>query len=1100
MHARATASLPSESPSVLHRPSSALGSLAAILSIAAAAAAQTPVAPVPGNVPITQQVNQTIAPPMTGNFFDNTKGNLVRFQLSHMQPIAIDKAIGDYLFAPNNAGQRLTITYLPTNTTVAEIPTGPGITALADRPGTNEVWAVDSVNGCVSVIDPMMNRIVRTIPVGKEPHGIVILANGSRAYVTCSASNTVDVIDCTTYKVVKSLSIPAKAPRGITMTTSPDIVWVTPFYSGNNTVSKKTLPGMSGPGGFLDGGAQAVVTPNPALGEVALPDQDLFAIPVTASAANDVVDLARTRTGLGTILFNVHRQPGTSKLWIPNTDALNLIVGDANFQGGRVVANRITIVDTSTTPSTPPVVLDLDGMVAPSGAAQPAAIVFDTARNRAYVAAFGSDAILVLSAGATPTVIGRHTLTPRTPALPVAPNTPARCGPRGMAISANGNELYVFNGIDNSYSRVNLTVLNSTVPVAQSLGFDPTPDAVKRGLGHLANADHSSSKTSSCMSCHVDGHLDLMVWNLSAFDDQPGTANPQFEKDNKGPMATQTLRGLFETGVLHWRGEQAGLDDFNQDGFVGLMKRAAPLAAAEFAELKLGTQSLVHPANPREPWDRVLSGQLANGRDAFRTATAIAGFTCASCHVLPLGSTTELQQFITTASPAFSGKVAPLRGVTDKLHSTFTVFPAGYPSSIVQRTRNGFGLTHAGTVDTTHHFVSLFPSLSASQAIDIASFVDAFDTGLAPMTASQQTLVPTVDTAADFDAVLAKFRDQAIAGNCDVVVATAVLNGGVMVPVTLAWDHVLKMWQSATEVAAFSDVQLRQFTFGAGWITTFFGLPLGTGRRFGVDRDLDGLLDNDENSFLPFAPGNATNSDSDNDGFLDGHEAKNGMNPRVSTATSPDQTSPSFTSATTVPVTVVYVTATTAKLEFSTNEPTKAEVLGSFDATSSPTAGTLDTNHSILLRALPSGVPTPVTVRITDDANNTSTAQVTITTMPAQDGIRVVGITAVAQTATIVNVTVTIGSIQAPHSSLGVGDQIVAFAHTDGATPLATATIASNPMVAGPGKSAVFQVTIPAGPIGQRRLHFGVRSIAGNGSGLAYLEGKDILNYAVFTF
>jgi YVTN family beta-propeller protein len=1065
------------------------------LSLIATAALATAQTPVPGTVPVTPAVEQSFGPsaPTSGNFFDNTKGNLVRHQLGHVQPIL---AVGDWLFAPNNAGQRFTMTYLPTNGLTADIPTGPGITAIAPRPNTVEGWAVDNVNGCVTVIDPILNQVHRTIPVGKEPYGIAIKSDGSRAYVTCAATNSVDVIDCATYAVVKSIAIPAVGPRGITI--ANNTVWVVPLFSGNDTVAKRTV--TPGPGVLAQASSQEIAMPSTLLGETPLADEDLFGIPITSSASTDVLDNSLTRTGLGTILFNVHARPSTNELWIPNTEALNHTVGAANFIAGQVVSNRITIVDTSS--SSPPTIVDLDALVS-AGAAQPTAIQFDTARNRAYVAAFGSDAIIVLStASSPPTFVGRHILTPVTSAMPVTPFTPARCGPRGMTMSANGNELFVFNGIDNSFSRVNLTVTSSTASTAIALGYDPTPAAIKRGIGHLANADHSGGGTSSCMSCHVDGHFDMLMWNLSDFLDPAPADAPQFEKDNKGPMATQTLRGLFETGRLHWRGEQSGLDDFNQDGFVGLLKRSTTLTTAEFDDVKAGTFSLFHPANPREPANRVYSGSLATGLDAFRRTPAV-GATCAECHRLPLGSQNEIQAFTETAKPALSGKVPQLRGVGDKLSPTVSVFPSGTFSPFYERTTNGWGLTHSGTIASLPLFVNEFPGIVGAGLVnEVSAYVDAFDTGLAPSTTFQQTIVPGVHTSTDFDNALLAIKAQAVAGNCDVVVGTAAPVGSVMVPVTMAFDHVLGLWQTGTGTAAFTDLQLRAVTFGSNLIVTFYGQPLGTGRRFGVDRDMDDLLDNDEQSFTPFAWGDIVNPDSDGDGFLDGHEAKNWptMNPRATTTTSPDSTAPLFTSS--PAVTVVYVTSTSAKLEFSTNEPTRARVQGSFDATRSPTTGSLDFNHTLLVRALPEGTTTNVTVEITDAAGNTNTQAVAITTFTILDAIRVVSIAPNPSSGVPTSIDVTLGGFL-PGSTAGAGFAVQAFAHAEvpGSVALTSVALTTNPVITNSSKVATFTFTIPssvlAGTTGTRKLHFGVRDAVG---GLFYIEAHDVLNFVTITF
>jgi YVTN family beta-propeller protein len=1077
---------------------------------------------VPGNVPVTVPINQSVGAGATtnGNFFDNTKGNLVRHQLGHIRPLAL--GAGGTLLAPNNAGQRLSILLASTGALLGEIPTGPGITAVLPRPGSSEVWAVDSVNGCVSVIDPGTLRIVRTIQVGKEPHGIVFTANGSRAYVTCSAANRVDVIDCANYTVQKNIPIPAIGPRGIAITAAatntPEIVWVAPIYSGNNTVSKLTAPPQPPPLTPPFAGAQSVVVPNPALGEIPLPDQDLFAIPVTASATSDALDPSRTRTGLGTILLNLHARPGTTELWIPNTDARNLTIGEANFVGGKVVSNRITIVNTATSVGTLPIVLDLD-LMAPAGAAQPAAVAFDAPRNRAYVAAFGSDVVLVLNTGAAGyPVIGRHTLRARTPSLPVAPNTAARCGPRGLQLSANGNELFVYHGIDNSWTRINLAVLNSAAPLASTLGFDPTPAEVKRGLGHLANADHSPSKTSSCMSCHVDGHFDMLTWNLAAFRDPANTSNPQFEIDDKGPMATQSLRGLFESGRLHWRGEQVGLDDFNVDGFQVLLHRSTPLTAAEFEDVRAGTNSLVYPANPRAPNDRVYSGALGTGLDAFRRTTAVGPDTCASCHSLPLGTNTELQVFAASGIPAHSGKVAQLRGVGDKVSQSVPVFtdPAylvrvSAGSTILdRRSCNGWGLTHGATVDSIATFVATFPGIFFADLVpEVSAFVDAFDTGLAPSTTWQRTLVPVVHTLAEWQAALAAFKAQAQAGNCDVVVATAVLVGGLPTPVTLCWDHALQRWQTAAGWASFDDAMMDAFLFGAGFTVTLFGQPLGTGRRFGVDRDLDDLLDDDEANFTPFLPSHRTDPDTDRDGFPDGHEAKHAptMNPRALNTTSPDVTAPQFTSP--AGSVVTWVTASSAKLEFTTDEPTTAAIDLDLEATTSPTSGKFDRNHVILLRDLQSNTTFSFSIKIIDVKGNANSLAVSLTTMPTGDGLRVVSIQAAPFVASNLTVTVAIGSLQNPTSTAGAGHSVFAYAYADANTvPLTQIAASLAPVTAGPTKQATFTVAVPANvlaaPAGTRRLHFGVRNVIPPfplpAGALPYIEANDVISHRVITF
>ncbi|MCB9877766.1 MAG: hypothetical protein H6835_09215 [Planctomycetes bacterium] len=1116
--------MPSIRTSYLRRKQSRLRQLHSLAPIALLTVALLPGAGLlaqQGVVPTTAPVEQSVFSSTVGNFFDNTRGNLVRHQLGHISPIAIDQAGGAYLFAPNNAGQRVSITYLPTDTMIGEIFTGPGITSLKSRPTTVEGWATDSINGCVSVIDPFTLRIMRTIPVSKEPHGIAFLADGSRAYVTCSADAKVDVIDCATYSVVQSITIPGVAPRGIAI--AGNTVWVASFYSGNNTAAKREALSfaIAGPAS-----SQSIVEPGPASGDTALPDGDLFAITITASAATDFLDANQTVSGVGTILFNLHAHPTKSELWIPNTDALNRIVGEASFTDGQVVSNRISIVDPTTSAIT---VLDLETLAANAGlpnSAQPVAVEFDTVNDLAFVAAFGSDAVLVIDTSATNpsgyTLVDRHLLTPLTPPMPPGGSTPApvpsRCGPRGLVLLPGGDELVVFNGIDNSYSRVDLTASGSTAPTAMTLGFDPTPAAVKRGLGHLANADHSATGTSSCFSCHVDGHFDMLMWDLSAFTDTaPLGGKPQLEIDNKGPMATQSLRGLAQAGPLHWRGERAQLTDFNVGGFVGLLKRSAPLTVEEFDEVEAGTNSLVYPSNPRQQPSRVFTSTEAIGLDKFRNQLAVGGFSCASCHRLPLGTSCELQPLLTSGGPAASAKVAHLRGVGDKLSPSVPVFTSsGYTSpDFVNRTTNGWGLTHAGSIDSLFNFVDQFPGVNGSNPssdfrTEIAAFAEAFDTGLAPSTAWQQTLQPGPNALVDWtNALNSTVIPQRNAGNCDFVIAGTVQLSTGYFGFSLAWDHQVGAWQTGINGVVFSDNDVFQYTLNSGLPVTVFGMPLGTGWRFGVDRDLDGLLNDSEGAYTPFKASDVWTPDSDMDGIPDGLETPYGLDPRVNQGlSSPDNVAPTIVGG---PI-VVFTTHSTCKIEFTTNEPARVEIVNGVAGTPSPADGRYDVNHSIYVRELVEGATTNVDVILVDAIGNgtpvASPISIPVTTDLIGDGSHVTGLQIVTFASPTITVRATVESYLVPTFNMA-GHEVHLFAYAD-APGVAFEKLTPLPYgVAGTvvsGTTVDFQLTVPpsvlAAAPGTRRIHYGVRLILPGSATSAkpYIEGKDVLSFRVQTF
>ena len=71
----------------------------------------------------------------------------------------------------------------------------------------------------VAVIDTTSNRVIRTIPVPKGPHGLVMTPDGRKVYVSSDGASTVSVIDTISDQVVSSIDV-GPNPHGLAM--SPD--------------------------------------------------------------------------------------------------------------------------------------------------------------------------------------------------------------------------------------------------------------------------------------------------------------------------------------------------------------------------------------------------------------------------------------------------------------------------------------------------------------------------------------------------------------------------------------------------------------------------------------------------------------------------------------------------------------------------------------------------------------------------------------------------------------------------------------------------------------------------------------------------------------
>ena len=342
-----------------------------------------------------------------------------------------------------------------------------------------------------------------------------------------------------------------------------------------------------------------------------------------------------------------------------------------------------------------------------------------------------------------------------------------------------------------------LTRFNNSIAVVDtrkgteigSVGMhNPEPASIVEGRPVLYDAFMSSSHgDSSCASCHIDGGMDQLAWDLgdptALLPDMPGTAGgllpalfpggttafafaqpfcsegvTQFPctddiqrrfNSHKGPMATQTLRGMDNHGSMHWRGDRtagtpedpgaqpnegmfdelAAFEAFNV-AFPGLLGRDEELPAAVMTAFAKFILQVMLPPNPVRNLDDSFTAQQARGRDIFfggadesRLTDTVR--TCNGCHRLdPLANAeagVERPGFFGTdgrfsfenLSQTF--KVPHLRNAYDKVgmfgtsadlskpfaQNPLAVLSFGAPQGDQIR---GFGFSHDGSTATMFDF------------------------------------------------------------------------------------------------------------------------------------------------------------------------------------------------------------------------------------------------------------------------------------------------------------------------------------------------------------------------------------------------------------
>ncbi len=596
-----------------------------------------------------------------------------------------------------------------------------------------------------------------------------------------------------------------------------------------------------------------------------LPDRDVFAIDASAALPVETASFAN----VGTILFDMAANPVTGKVYVTNTEANNAVrfEGPGVFGGttvrGHLHEARITVLDgASAAAHRLNTHIDYATVPSPPGTkekslATPVGMAVSSDGTKLWVTAFGSSKVAVLDTAD----LESGTLVPD-----AADHVPlSGGGPTGLVLDEPRGRLYVATRFDNSISVVDTAARTELAHVAI---HSPEPPEVVDGRPVLYDALFTSSNgEASCSACHVFGDLDNLAWDLGNPDDTVlnnpnpirlnGPVDPDFHPV-KGPMTTQSLRGMAGHGPMHWRGDRTGGNDPGGDSldenaafvkfnvaFPGLVGRASELPAQDMQAFADFALSIVYPPNPIRALDNSLTAAQQAGRDVYFGPPTDGGLNCNGCHTLD----PALGFFGGDGFSTFEGepqlfKIAHLRNVYQKVGMFGMARVAGIGSGDNGHKGDqirGFGLLHDGSIDTTRRFLrAIVFNTTDVQEQNLEQFVLAFDSNLAPIVGQQVTLGSSNAAVAGPRIDLLLQRDDA--GECEVVAKGNV--GGIQRGAVRLPSGQLRSDRAADPLL--SDAQVRAFAATAGQEVTYTCVPPGSGTRIGIDRDLDGYFDRDE--------------------------------------------------------------------------------------------------------------------------------------------------------------------------------------------------------------------------------------------------------------
>ncbi|HEU4407391.1 MAG TPA: beta-propeller fold lactonase family protein [Polyangiaceae bacterium] len=793
-------------------------------------------------------------------------------------------------------------------------------------------------------------RVERTLLVGDEPRDIVFAGKGKkrRAFVTAAHRGQNAPFDpqLTTPGVGRAdvwvfdaadpggglggaplaiVNLFSDTPRALAASADGTRVYAASFASGNRTavVALGQIPDAGeAAGGIPRPNVNHAGLPEPDVSLIVkydgqhwvdelgrpwddrvkfgLPDKDVFVIDAAADAPRLVPGAAGFYSGVGTVLFNLAVNPQSGRVYASNTEARNDVrfEGPGDFAGttvrGRAVDSRITVLDQQgARPRLLNKHIDRASCCAPApndenalSVSQPNGMAVTPDGKTLYVAALGNDKVVAYDTAALE-------------ADTFYPNAADQVhvsggGPTGLALDHARRRLYVLTRFDDGISVIDTAARREIAHVTM---HNPEPASIVDGRRFLYDAALTSSHgDQSCASCHLFGDKDELSWDLGDPDGDveapPDVIRAAFGVGQtsfhpmKGPMATQSLRGLANHGPMHWRGdrhgpgpgaqpdgggfsEAAAFDAFNV-AFAGLLGRSGPLTAAQMQAFTAFQLQVMYPPNPIRALDNALNAAQQAGADFFFTNVSFAlgePFRCVDCHATDRDGNAEFgvdfPGFFGTDGRVVTGefsqtfKIPHLRNLYTKVGAfgfgddDFFFNRPGLPfydPSFQGDQIRSFGFTHDGSKDSPMRFFNAFVATpdtpdgftTFARMEEVAQFVFAFDSNLRPIVGQQVTLASDNAAAAGPRVDLMRQRDEA--GECELVAKANVagfelgffyLGGGAFTT-------------SFAAAPALADAQLRQLAQAAGAPVTYTCAPPGSGFRLGVDRDGDGHRDGDE--------------------------------------------------------------------------------------------------------------------------------------------------------------------------------------------------------------------------------------------------------------
>ncbi len=695
--------------------------------------------------------------------------------------------------------------------TTSSIAVGKSPYSVAVNPLTNQIYVANS-DGTLSAIDGATGATA-TLQCGDSPYSVAVDPVTNRIYVANSNSGTVSVIDGAT-NAASSLPTGAK-PAGVGVNPQTHMAYV-----ANQTAGDVTVIDGSTTSTLAAGQKPSAVAVNPITNSIYVVNSGSNTLTVIDGATS-----ATTSVGTGASPASVAVNAVTNKVYVANAidDTVTVVDGATNATStvktgstpeflalndatdkiyvSNLFSNTMTVINGATN----------ETATVKTGA-EPAAIAVNRSTNQIYVANNGANTVSVIdgatnavvtkvAVGSEPLSIAVNEITNRiyvanyasasVTVIDGATNTAATVAvgtnPDSVAVNVATNKIYVAN-----YGSASVTVIDGATGTTTTVavGKNPVVVAVDPAAGKVYVANYGSSSATVLAEQPVQT-IPLTTTISTLTDNSTDTATPTFKftaKDTFSPSAQLPDQVFYQLDT--WTGTWSAATSGKNTTLPSISEGTHILYAfatdemetsvmLEAAGSNLGTSGLSPLIGNITSYEFAVTASGSSGSgggtlpvELTITSASVATFTADQ----PGSFTVTAAGLVSSITLAELGPLPPGVTFTDNHDGTGTlagnpVTGGVYPIEFTA-TASGGSVFQAFTLTVSGAFANLTPTTidfgTAFRFEGHEQSVTITNTGTAPLTHIQATIVPAAAGSREFDAdVDCPFRLQAGA-NCQI--------------------------------------------------------------------------------------------------------------------------------------------------------------------------------------------------------------------------------------------------------------------------------------------------------------------------------------------